>query len=183
MAVQQSPISSPRPEWGPESIVPPATMPGREKWGYAFWAILVTFILVTECLAAFWKGFPIPTISGTTGRLEREHTWVKVIVLGGIVTLCARVIFYPAESQGRGLRKERAMTKWDVGYVCWGLFAVAVLIPELLAIFGRSFTPFPGIARAATNLEARQPWIAMLFLAGLAILAVHLILYPWPDIH
>ena len=45
--------------------------------------------------AAFWKGFPIPTISGTTGRLEREHTWVKVIVLGGIVTLGARVIFYP----------------------------------------------------------------------------------------
>ncbi len=75
------------------------------------------------------------------------------------------------------------MTKWDVGYICWGLFAVALLIPELYAVIGRSFAPFPGLARTATNLEARQPWIGMVFLAGFAILAIHLILYPWPDTH
>jgi hypothetical protein len=100
MAVQQSPISSPRPEWGPGSVVPPETMSAREKWGYVFWGLLVGFILVTECLAAFWKGFPIPTISGTTGRLEREHTWVKVVVLGGLVTLGARIVFYPWPNRG-----------------------------------------------------------------------------------
>ena len=73
------------------------------------------------------------------------------------------------------------MTKHEVGYVCWGLFAVAVLIPEVLAYFGKSFTPFPGVARTAANLEARWPLAAMVILAGLAILAVHLIFYPWPD--
>ena len=74
------------------------------------------------------------------------------------------------------------MSKIEIGYVCWGAFAVAVLIPEILAYFGKSFVPFPGIARTATNLEARAPWVALVFLAGLAILAVHLVFYPWPDV-
>ena len=73
------------------------------------------------------------------------------------------------------------MSKQEIGYVVWGLVALVVLIPELLAIFGRRFAPFPGLARTATNLEARAPWIAMLFLAGLAILVVHIVFYPWPD--
>lgn len=73
------------------------------------------------------------------------------------------------------------MTKLEVGYVMWGLVAVAIVVPELLAVFGRSFTPFPGSARTATNLEARLPWAAMVILAGMAILAVHLVFYPWPD--
>jgi hypothetical protein len=74
------------------------------------------------------------------------------------------------------------VTKLEAGYVFWGAFGVAVLVPELLAVFGKDFTPFPGIARAATNLEARLPWLAMVLLAGLAILAVHLVFYPWPDV-
>jgi hypothetical protein len=74
------------------------------------------------------------------------------------------------------------MTKEEWGYVIWGAVAVAVLIPELLASFGMSFVPFPGVARTATNLEARWPWVAMVFLAGLAILAVHIVFYPWPDL-
>jgi hypothetical protein len=74
------------------------------------------------------------------------------------------------------------MTKEEWGYLVWGLVAVAVLIPELLASVGKSFVPFPGVARTATNLEARWPWVAMIFLAGLAILAVHIVFYPWPDL-
>ena len=74
------------------------------------------------------------------------------------------------------------MTREEWGYVVWGAVAVAVLIPELLASFGMSFVPFPGVARTATNLEARRPWVAMVFLAGLAILAVHIVFYPWPDL-
>jgi hypothetical protein len=74
------------------------------------------------------------------------------------------------------------MTKEEWGYLVWGLVTVAILIPELLASFGKSFVPFPGIARTATNLEARRPWVAMIFLAGLTILAVHIVFYPWPDL-
>ena len=73
------------------------------------------------------------------------------------------------------------MTKHEVGYIVWGLFLIAVIIPETLAYFGKSFVPFPGIARTAANLEARKPLAAVIILAGLAILAVHLVFYPWPD--
>jgi hypothetical protein len=73
------------------------------------------------------------------------------------------------------------VTHATIGYIVWGAIAVLVLVPELVAIFGRRFAPFPGIARTATNLEARVPWLAMVFLAGLAILAVHIVFYPWPD--
>jgi hypothetical protein len=73
------------------------------------------------------------------------------------------------------------VTREQVGYVVWGALAVAVLVPELVAVVGRDFAPFPGLARTATNLEARWPWVAMIFLAGFSILAVHIVFYPWPD--
>ena len=73
------------------------------------------------------------------------------------------------------------MTKLEVGYVVWGVFAVALVVPEVIAYFGKSFAPFPGVARTAANLEARRPVAAVIILAGLAILAVHLVFYPWPD--
>ncbi len=96
MAVQQSPLIAPRPQAHTESLEPPdAGMPARERRGYIIWGTLVAIILVTECLAAFWHGFPIPTISGTTGELEKHHSWVKVIILGGLVTVGARIVFYP----------------------------------------------------------------------------------------
>jgi hypothetical protein len=74
------------------------------------------------------------------------------------------------------------MTKLDIGYIVWGAFAIAVAIPELIAYFGKSFAPFPGVARTAANLEARWPLAAVVILAGLAILAVHLVFYPWPAV-
>ncbi len=73
------------------------------------------------------------------------------------------------------------MTKTEIGYICWGVFAVAVIVPELIAYFGKSFAPFPGVARTAANLEARWPLAAVVILAALAILTVHLVFYPWPD--
>jgi hypothetical protein len=95
MPVEQSPISAPRPELGPESVQPGA-MTRREMWGYVFWGVLgVVLVLVPEVLAAFWDDMPFPTISGTIGHLEREHSWFSIIVLGGIVTLGARIVFYP----------------------------------------------------------------------------------------
>ena len=61
------------------------------------------------------------------------------------------------------------------------VLAIVVLIPELLAAFGREIIPWPGVARTATNLSARAPWLGMVFLAGFVILGVHIIFYPWPS--
>jgi hypothetical protein len=66
------------------------------------------------------------------------------------------------------------------GYVVWGILALAVAIPEIVAAFGREFVPWPGFARTVTHLQARKPWLAALLLAAFAVLVVHIIFYPWP---
>jgi hypothetical protein len=66
------------------------------------------------------------------------------------------------------------------GYVVWGILALAVAIPEIVAAFGREFVPWPGFARTVTHLQARKPWLGALFLAAFAVLVVHIIFYPWP---
>lgn len=70
-------------------------MPLREKLGYVVWGTVATFVLVMELLAAFSHGLAFPTVSATVGELERHHHWVKVVVLGGIVILTARIVFFP----------------------------------------------------------------------------------------
>jgi hypothetical protein len=87
--VDGSPIAAARPSSPP----PPADR--RELWGYVFWGALGAFILTTETLAAFWSGFPIPTISWTIGQLELHHTWFKLIVVGGLTLVATRITFYP----------------------------------------------------------------------------------------
>jgi hypothetical protein len=73
------------------------------------------------------------------------------------------------------------VTKLEVGYLVWGIFVLCIVIPECLAYSGKSFTPFPGAARTAANLAARWPIASVVVLAGLVILGVHLVFYPWPD--
>jgi hypothetical protein len=75
--------------------IPVGPLEAREKWGYVFWGILGTLILLTEALAAFWSGFPIPTISWTTGQIEQNHHWFKLIVVAGITLIAFRITFYP----------------------------------------------------------------------------------------
>jgi hypothetical protein len=79
----------------PGQAVPSRPLGAREVWGYAFWGLLAAFILCTEALAAFWSGFPIPTLSWTTGQLELHHHWFKLIVVGGLVVIATRITFYP----------------------------------------------------------------------------------------
>ena len=77
------------------TTVPDHPLNKREISGYVFWGILGAFILTTEALAAFSSGFPIPTLSWTTGQLEMHHTWFKLIVVGGLVSIAFRITFYP----------------------------------------------------------------------------------------
>ena len=53
-----------------------------------------------------------------------------------------------------------------LGYVVWGSIGAVIAIIELLA----------------ADLQARWPWAATIILAGMAVLAVHLVFYPWPDL-
>jgi hypothetical protein len=69
----------------------------------------------------------------------------------------------------------------QLGYVVWGILALIVAIPEVVAALGREWVPWPGFARTVTYLQARQPWLAAFVLAAFAVLVVHIIFYPWPS--
>src|SRR5438132_10598783 len=54
----------------------------KRRWGYMVWGIAVALILASECIAAFDRHLlPFPTISDTTGHVERLHHWFKLIVV------------------------------------------------------------------------------------------------------
>ena len=74
------------------------------------------------------------------------------------------------------------MSKQDLGYVVWGCLAVLATSTEIMAWLGKTWLRLPSIARTAADLQARWPWAATIILAGMAVLAVHLVFYPWPDL-
>jgi hypothetical protein len=92
--VQQAPISTPRPELGPESTEA-GKLTRRILLGYIVWGSLGAVIAVIELLAAIHARTPWPTLSSTVGRLQGDHSWVGIFVLGGIVVLAVRILFYP----------------------------------------------------------------------------------------
>jgi hypothetical protein len=90
-----------------------------------------------------------------------------------------------------------AVAKWGVSgdpehfhtaYTLYGLIALFwIAIPTILAFGWAREVPFPTLFRTVQLLEQRTgslvgTLIAFLILAGLTILVVHLILYPFPDI-
>ena len=73
--------------------------------------------------------------------------------------------------------------KYEVGYTIYGLFlCFGIVVPSALAYFGGRIVSFPGLIFTVRKLERRLHWVAVLVVAGLAILLVHLALYPWPDL-
>jgi hypothetical protein len=68
-----------------------------------------------------------------------------------------------------------------VGYVIYGLIAVALLIiPNVLAFWFAKEVPFPTLFRTIDNLDNRWHPAIMVIWSGLAVLAIHLVAYPWP---
>ena len=73
------------------------------------------------------------------------------------------------------------MSKERWGYLFWGAFAIAIVIPEALAWRDKKWY-WPTVERTAVYLEEHVPWLAIAFLALLAVLTVHLVFYPWPSV-
>jgi hypothetical protein len=177
--------------------------------GYLFWGPVVAAILIAEALAAFahvhW-----PTISSTIGHLENRWTWVAAVVVGIIgASACLAlgtahktplgrtqvfggeirpVRFYtavvPIAATIVAGAAARAATddKLVVGYWIYGTLAVTGLVIPSLLVLLRFEVQFPTLFVTVRRLEGRLHWVATVIVAGLAILTVHLALYPWPDI-
>ena len=74
--------------------------------------------------------------------------------------------------------------EWVLGYVIYGLIGLLfVLIPSMLA-YGRRTpdAPFASLFRTIADLQSRSHLAAVVILAGLAVLLIHLAFYPWPDV-
>jgi hypothetical protein len=52
----------------------------------------------------------------------------------------------------------------------------------VLAFWFARDVPFPTLFGTVADLERRWPPVALVILAGMVVLLVHLALYPWPDI-
>jgi len=73
--------------------------------------------------------------------------------------------------------------KYEVGYTIYGLLLFfGIVVPTALAYFGGRIVSFPGLIFTVRKLERRLHWLAVVIVAGLAVLLVHLALYPWPDL-
>jgi hypothetical protein len=71
--------------------------------------------------------------------------------------------------------------KFVVGYVLYGVMAIAFLIiPNVLAFFWAREVPFPTLLRALEDLDSRLHSAVLVIVAGLVVLAIHLVAYPWP---
>lgn len=71
---------------------------------------------------------------------------------------------------------------WVEGYVIYGLIAIfLVIIPSVLAYWFAHEVPWPTLLTTIVNLERRWRPAAVVILAGLVILLLHLVLPPWPD--
>jgi hypothetical protein len=55
-----------------------------------------------------------------------------------------------------------------------------MIVPGWLAYKHGQLVPFPTLFATLKNLERRAPRFTIALASGLAILMVHLILYPWP---
>jgi hypothetical protein len=72
-------------------------------------------------------------------------------------------------------------SKFVVGYVLYGLIAVAFLIiPNVLAFWFAKDVPFPTLFRTLADLDEVWHPAVLIIVAGLSVLVVHLVAYPWP---
>lgn len=103
---------------------------------------------------------------------------------GYVYLVCAFLaVLVPSVLFGTLTQDSSDRAKWILGYVIYGLIAAFwVAIPSAWAYWGKSDAPFTTLFVTLANLERKSHIVLLVVLAGLAILLVHLALYPWPDI-
>jgi hypothetical protein len=181
----------------------------RELQGYLLWVPTALAIAAVEILGALgWASIPWTTISTTVGHLEtRWHLLAVVVVV--LITLVAFLGIVSARPNSllASISKPTGFSltalAWDIGviiaavgagliaywsgapklvrgYWIYGLFLILGIIgPSLYALIRHSE---PTLFATIRSLGGRLPWFNFTLAAGMAVLAFHLAIYPWPDI-
>jgi hypothetical protein len=157
------------------------------------WKLTAVIVVALIVIAAAWavgygKPAPLaprlragrPQVPQASAQLAGE--WWPYVYFG-IAVVCTAV----ASLATAGLAGDGGEARFVVGYVMYGLIGFFFLfLPATfgwaLAFFFARDVPFPPILRTIHDLEKRVPLVALVVLAGLVILLIHLALYPWPDI-
>jgi hypothetical protein len=80
------------------------------------------------------------------------------------------------------LTASRTSDKWVLAYVIYGLIALFfVVIPNAAVLLKRDL-PYSTLLCTVDDLRRRWHPAAMVILAGLVVLLIHLAFYPWPHV-
>ena len=81
------------------------------------------------------------------------------------------------------LAASRTGDKWVLAYVIYGLIAFFfVVIPNGAVVLLKRDLPYSTLFCTIDDLRRRWPQAAVVILAGLAVLLIHLAFYPWPHV-
>ena len=84
---------------------------------------------------------------------------------------------------GSALAATLSSDRWVLAYVLYGLVAIfCIVVPNILAFWFKRDVPFSTLLRTVADIERRWYPAALVVVAGLAVLLIHLAFYPWPDI-
>jgi hypothetical protein len=139
------------------------------------WGLAVVFVIVATAFAALSSSRK----AGPPGKKPLlfgvRYGWPLVLVVTGLTAYLVS-IFDPTPNGD-------PLSKFHLGYAIYGAFAVVgIIIPMMLIWQGSDRVVFPSLFFTLGILRTRFKWIAFAVTAGLAILLVHLALYPWPNL-
>lgn len=81
------------------------------------------------------------------------------------------------------LTASRTGDKWVLAYVIYGLIALFfVVIPNVAVFVFKRDLPYSTLFCTIDDLRRRWPRAAVVILAGLVVLLIHLAFYPWPHV-
>ena len=147
--------------------------------------LVVAGIVVAAVQAVRFRTAPAPlrTAGGRTTRRAPPPAPPTGASLWGYLYVALAVVCVAVPSVLVGTLSTSRHTKWILGYVIYGLIGFfCVALPSALAYWLSRDIPFPTLFQTIADLERRARWVAIVTLAGLVVLLIHLALYPWPDI-
>jgi hypothetical protein len=148
----------------------------------ASWVGVVVVAAIAMAAYQATRGEPPKRVGGEDGaseapieKFERQtpvvpfhYGWPSVLLATGLVAL---VVHFVNDA------------KYVLGYAIYGSFLVlGILIPIAFLHRTGKATGFPSLLVGLRGLSKLIPGTYMLVIAGLAILVLHLALYPWPDL-
>ncbi|MBF6145710.1 hypothetical protein A5780_36860 [Nocardia sp. 852002-20019_SCH5090214] len=162
---------------------------GHLEDGHSWVRLVVVFVIVVLAYYSLPQLAMPPqqpaTVAGrqttANGRLTPDPDAVRTEGMGGYLVLaCAALAAAVAFAGGARAVDPGTFTG---AYVLYGTIAVMwVILPSVLSMFFAREVPFPTLFRTIGYLEHRAGFVAALLLGLLAILLIHLALYPWPRV-